>query len=97
MLAFVANTTASWESFMNTTNDRETDHAQGLLAVTESAASSRLTAEPILLPASARIDHRARGFPEPVPHHLAPRPVRVAGITLDIETERWSSCKSNTI
>ena len=60
MLAFVANTTASWESFMNTTNDRETDHAQGLLAVTESAASSRLTAEPILLPASARIDHRRK-------------------------------------
>lgn len=47
MLAFVANTTASWESFMNTTDGREQDHAQKLLAVTEPAASDDLVVERI--------------------------------------------------
>jgi len=68
MLAFLANTTASWESFMNTTDDRETDHAQDLLTVAEATASARLAAERLTLADSspaertceARADFRSR-------------------------------------
>jgi len=56
MLAFVANTTASWKSFMNTTDARDKDHAEDLLTAAESAASARLPAERVRLAGSSRAE-----------------------------------------
>lgn len=54
MLAFVANTTASWESLMHTTDDREKGRVPVLPAVTESVASTRLANERGLLVGPSR-------------------------------------------
>jgi hypothetical protein len=54
MLAFVANTTTSWECFMNTIDDRERDHGQDLVTVAESAASTRRVDERVKLADSSR-------------------------------------------
>ncbi|MGH7172671.1 MAG: hypothetical protein ACRELF_04610 [Gemmataceae bacterium] len=56
MLAFVANTTATWESYMNTIDGREKDHGQDLLIVAESATSARLAAERVGLADSSRAE-----------------------------------------
>lgn len=56
MLAFVANTTASWESFMNTTDNRENDRIQDLLTAGESAGLAPRSADRLALLGSFRAE-----------------------------------------
>lgn len=56
MLAFVANTTASWETLMNTPDNAKNDRAQDLLVAAASADPAFLSAERLAFLGSVQVE-----------------------------------------